>query len=149
MEKNQQNSPHQTCPESFADSSPVVLLSGDNTRSALMLHQALVNHGLRVHFAPSYDELEPLWQQHRNSAASPIVLLEVSGAHAVEPAVHAALQLKHRDPLLFIGYVADPTLHTSGLAGDAIFPRSPDQLANALQHHFADGDETDTVSANS
>jgi hypothetical protein len=45
--------------------------------------------------------------------------------------------LKRQDPLLFIGYIADPILHTSGLAGDAIFPRSAEQLASALRRHLA------------
>lgn len=134
MQTNQPDVPQSV----LSDSLPLILLSGDNSSSALTLHHSLLNHGLDVRFAPSYDQLESLWEQHRDSKASLIVLLEVSGAHAVETAVQSALQLKHRDPLLFIGYIADPALHTSGLAGDALFPRSADQLAIALQSHFAD-----------
>lgn len=112
--------------------SPQILLSGDNARTALILHQALAEEGFRVQFAVGYPELEDLWQQYRH----PMVLLEVSGAHAVEPAVHTALRLKYQDPQQFVGYIADPVLQTSGLAGDAIFPRASDKLARALKKHF-------------
>jgi hypothetical protein len=118
--------------ENISGNTPVILLSGDNTRTAILVYQTLAAHGFSVRFAASYDEMQVLWQEHRN----PIVLLEVSGMHGVEQAIHAALQLKRRDPLVFVGYLADPALHTSGLAGDGIFPRDPIELAEALKGHL-------------
>jgi hypothetical protein len=109
-----------------------ILLSGDNARSVHMLHCDLIEQGFRMQFAASYDELLILWQEERQA----MVLLEVSGAHSVEAAVGAALRLKRIDPLVFVGYLADPVLHTSGLAGDAIFPRASAPLAKALREHF-------------
>jgi hypothetical protein len=101
-----------------------------------MLHQALCDDGFRVQLAAPYRNLELTWREQRPA----MVLLEVSGAHSVEAAVHAALELKRLDPLQFIGYVADPVLHSSGLAGDAIFPRTSEQLAKELRRHFRDDD---------
>lgn len=115
---------------------PLILLSGDNTRTASMLHRALIDDGFRVQFAAPYRELEPKWREQR----PPVVLLEVSGAHGVEAAVSAALQLKRQDPLQFIGYLADPALHSSGLAGDAIFPRTSEHLAEELRRFFREDD---------
>lgn len=114
------------------DDFPDILLSGDNTRTALSLHQALLDQGFRVQFAAAYSDLETLWKQQRHS----VVLLEVSDIHSVEAAVNAAMQLKRHDPQQFVGYLADPILRISGLAGDAIFPRTSEQLAIALRNHF-------------
>lgn len=100
-----------------------------------MLYRALCDDGFHVQLAAPH-ELETLWREHRPS----VVLLEVSGPHTVEAAVNEALKLKRLDPLQFIGYVADPALHTSGLAGDAIFPRISEELAKALRNHFRDAD---------
>jgi len=108
-----------------------ILLSGDNARTVLPLHHSLLAQGLRVQFA-AYYELETIWKQHRH----PIVLLEVSGHHSVETAVNAAIRIKRQDPHQFVGYLADPDLYTSGLAGDAIFPRTSEQLVEALQNLF-------------
>jgi hypothetical protein len=115
-----------------ANKSSLILLSGDNARSTLLLHQALLSEGLHVDLAPTYPDIDGMWQQRRHQ----LVLLEVSGAHGVEAAVSAALQLKRRDPLQFVAYAADPLLHSSGLAGDAIFPRTSEHLAEALRRHF-------------
>ena len=115
--------------------SPFILLSGDNARTASLLHDSLAGEGFHVQLAPGYPELETIWRQQRH----PMVLLEVSGPQSVEAAVKTALRLKRHDPQQFVGYLADPVLHTSGLAGDAIFPRSPDQLASALKRHFDKG----------
>ncbi len=117
--------------KSVPSESPLILLSGDNARTVLPLHRSLLGQGFRVQFAP-YFELETEWKLHRH----PVVLLEVSGAHSVETAITAALELKRHDPHQFVGYLADPLLHTSGLAGDAVFPRDPDQLGDALRNHF-------------
>lgn len=118
--------------ENTTTTQPLILLSGDNTRSALLLQHALVEEGFGVELAPGYSELEAQWGQRRY----PMVLLEVSGPQGVEDAVDAALRLKRRDPGQFVGYLADPALHTSGLAGDAIFPRVSRQLAKALKRYF-------------
>ena len=112
--------------------SPLILLSGDNDRTTALLHDSLTDEGFQVQLAAGYQDLEALWQQRRH----PMILLEVSGPQSVEAAVHTALSLKRQDPQQFVGYLADPVLHTSGLAGDAIFPRTPDQLASALRRHF-------------
>ena len=129
MKTAQRNSPD------LIPDSPLILLSGDNARTATLLHDSLTEEGFCVHLAPGYHELETLWQQQRY----PMVLLEVSGPQSVEAAVKTALTLKRHDPQQFVGYLADPVLHTSGLAGDAIFPRTPDQLASALRRHFNKG----------
>jgi hypothetical protein len=127
------------CPQNTKDGTtedipgdlPSILLSGDNARTVLPLHHSLLNQGFRVQFA-AYYELEAAWKRHRH----PIVLLEVSGAHSVEAAVNAAMELKRHDPHQFVGYLADPVLHTSGLAGDAIFPRASEDLVKALRNHL-------------
>ena len=116
----------------FTPISPLILLSGDNDRTTALLHDSLTDEGFQVQLAAGYQDLETLWQQRRH----PMILLEVSGPQSVEAAVDTALSLKRQDPQQFVGYLADPVLHTSGLAGDAIFPRTPDQLASALRRHF-------------
>jgi len=116
----------------FTPISPLILLSGDNDRTTTLLHDSLTDEGFQVQLAAGYHDLETLWQQRRH----PMILLEVSGPQSVEAAVDTALSLKRQDPQQFVGYLADPVLHTSGLAGDAIFPRTPDQLACALRRHF-------------
>lgn len=97
-----------------------------------MLYQSLTEHGFRVQLAPTFKDAERLWLRDRPS----MVLLEVSGAHAVESAVHLALQLKRHDHQVFIAYLADPVLYSSGLAGDAVFPRTTRHLTTALREHF-------------
>jgi hypothetical protein len=134
MNANQADSPHEISSEDL----PLILLSGDNARTAGNLHRALIDQGFRVQFAPAYTQLESLWQRHCQPNACSMVLLEVSGAHGVEAAVDAALQLKRLNPYQFVGYLADPALRTSGLIGDVIFPRSAEQLAKALRNHFRD-----------
>ncbi|MGH9586216.1 MAG: hypothetical protein ACRD3F_04655 [Acidobacteriaceae bacterium] len=111
---------------------PQILMAGDNARTAIILQQALSQAGFRVELAAGYHELEDLWEQQRHS----MVLLEVSGPQAVEAAIHTALRLKYQDPRQFVGYIADPLLQTSGLAGDAIFPRGSDKLTRALRRHL-------------
>jgi PleD family two-component response regulator len=111
---------------------PQILLSGDNSSTARALHRALQAQGFRIRFAAAYSELAAALQQQGEA----MVLLEVPDADSVEAAVQAALQLKRLDPLQFVGYLADPALHSSGLAGDAIFPRASEQLIKALRSHF-------------
>lgn len=119
-------------PDVFSSFVPPILLASDNPRVASYLHRILEEDGLSVHLAPGYGEVEPLSQAH----LSAIVLIEVSHQRSVEPAVELALRLKRRDAERFVGYLADPILHTSGLAGDAIFPRSTHRLPAALREHF-------------
>lgn len=118
--------------DSCKDESPLILLSGDNNRTTSILHRSLVEGGFYVEVAPTYDHLPVMWLERRHT----VVLLEVSGAHSVEGAVNAALQLKRLDHLLFVAYLAEPALHTSGLAGDAILSRDPEELAEALRILF-------------
>ena len=111
---------------------PLILLASDNPHVASYVHRTLEQEGLSVRLAPGYGELEPLSQSHQSA----IVLIEVSHHHSVEAAVNLALRLKRRNASRFVGYLADPNLHTSGLAGDAIFPRSTHRLPAALRDHF-------------
>jgi len=85
-----------------------------------------------VKLAPGYSELEALSHAHKDG----VVLIEVSHQQSVEAAVDLALRLKRRNSGQFVGYLADPVLHTSGLAGDAIFPRSANHLPDALRAYF-------------
>lgn len=118
---------------------PLILLSSDNLRTLAGLSQALLDEGFAVQLASGYRDMEELWHQHRSSTvpSDPLVLLEVSGPHSVEEAVDTALRLKQHDSRQFVGYLADPALHASGLAGDAVFPRSPEKLASALKLHLS------------
>ena len=118
--------------ERSSSSSPLILLSGDNARTTALIYHSLTEQGFRVQLAPTYKDAETLWLRDRPS----MVLLEVSGAHAVESAVHLALQIKRRDHQVFIAYLADPVLYSSGLAGDAVFPRTTRHLTTALREHL-------------
>ena len=121
----------QITPESI--SLPLFLLASDNPRLAAHLQHALQTEGISVKFAPGYSDLETLSLAHENG----IILIEVSHQQSVEAAVDLALRLKRRNASQFVGYLADPILHTSGLAGDAIFPRSVKQLPDALRAYFS------------
>ena len=123
----------ESLPDNFSSSVPLILLASDNPRLAGHLCRTLEREGMAVKFAPGYHELEPLTHQHEDGAA----LIEVSHQHSVEAAVDLALRLKRRNVSQFVGYLADPILHTSGLAGDAIFPRSASQLPQALRDYFS------------
>jgi hypothetical protein len=118
--------------DDFASFIPLILLASDNPHVASYIHRTLEQEGLAVRLAPGYGELEPLSQSHQNA----IVLIEVSSQYSVEAAVNLALRLKRRNAGRFVGYLADPILHTSGLAGDGIFPRSTHHLTAALRDHF-------------
>ncbi len=111
---------------------PLILLASDNPHVASYVRHTLEQEGLSVRLAPGYGELEPLSQSHQNA----IVLIEVSHQYSVEAAVNLALRLKRRNARRFVGYLADPILNTSGLAGDGIFPRSTHHLTAALRDHF-------------
>jgi hypothetical protein len=114
------------------NSYPPILLASDNSRVAESLHRVLTQAGFVVQLAPSYRAAGMIWEQHRH----PMVLLEVSNVRSVEAAVDAAMNIKRLDAGQFVGYLADPILRTSGLAGDAIFPRSIEQLTEAIRNHF-------------
>jgi CheY-like chemotaxis protein len=111
---------------------PLILLASDNPHVASYVRRTLEQEGLSVRLAPGYEELEPLSQSH----LSAIALIEVSHQQSVEAAVNLALRLKRRNARRFVGYLADPILYTSGLAGDGIFPRSTHHLTAALRAHF-------------
>lgn len=121
--------------DDFSSLIPLILLASDNPHVASYIHRTLEQEGLSVQLAPGYGELEPLSQSHQNA----IVLIEVSHQYSVEAAVNLALRLKRRNAGRFVGYLADPILHTSGLAGDGIFPRSTHHLTAALRDHFKNG----------
>jgi hypothetical protein len=121
--------------DDFSSLIPLILLASDNPQVASHIHRTLEQEGLSVRLAPGYGELEPLSQSH----LSAIVLIEVSHQQSVEAAVNLALRLKRRNASRFVGYLADPILHTSGLAGDGIFPRSTHYLTTALQDHCKNG----------
>lgn len=112
---------------------PNILLASDNSRIAKSLQRKLLEEGFAVQLAAGYHALEVLWQEYRH----PVILLEVSNAHSVDAAVNAAMAIKRHDSSQFVGYLADPILRTSGLAGDAIFPRNLHRLPAALRMHFS------------
>ena len=120
--------------DGFSSSLPLILLASDNPRLAEHLHRSFQQQGLSVELAPGYSELEGLAQTY----AKGIALIEVSHPQSVEAAVELALRLKRHNTRRFVGYLADPILHSSGLAGDAIFPRSAPHLITVLRSHFRD-----------
>ncbi|MGA7352757.1 MAG: hypothetical protein WA891_13075 [Acidobacteriaceae bacterium] len=106
-----------------------ILLASDSERHGLTMHRALQERGLAVEFAGTYAEVDG--RMHGRSYD--MVLLEVTGQHAVEPAVAAALRVKRANASQFVGYLADASLETSGLAGDAVLPRSAARVEEALR----------------
>jgi CheY-like chemotaxis protein len=111
-------------------SSPHILLGCDSPNTCGSIHRLIEDAGFRVQFAGDYSSVELLLFEHD------VVLLDVSAPEAVEAAVETALRLKRRNSGQFVGYLADPLLDNSGLAGDAIFPRSPNNLPEALRSFF-------------
>ena len=112
---------------------PTILLVSDSQNTGGSLCRALKGAGFRVHCAGDYSRLEGALDGCRFD----VVLLEVTGAHAAEAAVAAALRVKRTRAGQFVGYLADASLHTSGLGGDGIFPRSASKLPAALRSHLA------------
>lgn len=98
------------------------------------MHRALRQQGFAVEFAGDYAQVAGLLQARRFD----VVLLEVTGEHAVEPAVAAALEVKRGNAKQFVGYLADASLETSGLAGDAVMPRSAAKVEDALRKYVRD-----------
>jgi hypothetical protein len=114
---------------------PSILLATDTVRFGNTLHKALQEQGFDIHFAGEYAALDG--QLHHGHKFD-VILLEVSGDHAVESAVQTALRVKRIYPEQFVGYIADATLESSGLAGDGVFPRSVAKLPAALRSFFCD-----------
>jgi hypothetical protein len=113
---------------------PSILLASDTERLGNSLHKVLREEGFEVHFAGDYSGLDA----HLNRQSFDMVLLEVTGEYAVEPAVETALRVKRANAGQFVGYLADAALDTSGLAGDGIFPRSTARLPEALRSFFTE-----------
>jgi DNA-binding NtrC family response regulator len=113
---------------------PSILLASDSTRHGSTMHRALRQQGFAVEFAGDYAQLAALLQERTFD----VVLLEVTGEHAVEPAVAAALEVKRGNSRQFVGYLADASLETSGLAGDAVMPRSAAKVEDALRKYVRD-----------
>lgn len=106
-----------------------ILLASDSDRHGKTMYRALREQGFPVEYAGDYGELGSVLQKRKFA----VVLLEVTGEHAVEEAVAAALSVKRARAEQFVGYLADAHLETSGLAGDAVFPRNAVRLAEALR----------------
>jgi hypothetical protein len=117
---------------------PSILLASDTERMGNSLHRALRDEGFAVHYAGDYESLDT----HLRGDNFDMVLLEVTGEYAVEPAVQAALHIKRNNPAQFVGYLADAALNASGLAGDGVFPRSTARLPEALRRFLADGSDS-------
>ena len=111
---------------------PRILLGSDSDHRDTSAKEALIEAGFHVDVASGYDHAEQLWNRERHG----VVLIEVSYAISVDPAVQLAMRLKQQDRRQFVGYLADPILHTSGLAGDALFPRDSRRLPEALRRHL-------------
>jgi hypothetical protein len=114
---------------------PSILLASDKQRES-SLQRVLREEGFEVAFAGDYAGISRML----DGQDFDVVLLEVSGEDAVEDAVAAALWVKRARAGQFVGYVADSSLLTSGLAGDGVFPRSNTGLPAALRRFFADGE---------
>jgi DNA-binding NtrC family response regulator len=113
---------------------PSILLASDSERHGSTMHRALRQHGFAVEFAGDYAQVPARLEDGKFD----VVLLEVTGEHAVEPAVAAALAVKRGNAQQFVGYLADASLETSGLAGDAVMPRSAARVQDALRRYLPD-----------
>lgn len=112
-----------------------ILLASDSERHGNTIHRALQEQGFAVEYAGDYSQVD----SQLNERKYDVVLLEVTGEHAVEPAVAAALRVKRANAGQFVGYLADAALETSGLAGDAILPRDATKLPEVLRRLMAEG----------
>jgi hypothetical protein len=117
---------------------PSILLASDTERLGSSLHRALRDEGFAVQYAGDYSSVDA----HLRDGAFDMVLLEVTGEYAVEPAVETALRVKRSNAAQFVGYLADVSLNASGLAGDGVFPRSTARLPEALRSFLAENRET-------
>lgn len=114
---------------------PSILLASDSERHGNSIHQLLKEEGFAIDFVGDYSRIDP----HVHGKEFDVVLLEVTSEHAVELAVNTALRLKRANAAQFVGYVADANLETSGLAGDAVFPRNARKLREALRQLLTEG----------
>ena len=114
-----------------------ILFASDSERHGSHMHRAMEEQGLTVEYAGDYSRVDSRLKERRYA----MVLLEVTGEHAVEPAVAAALNVKRSNAEQFVGYLADANLDTSGLAGDAVLPRSGAKLKERLRQYFAEGQQ--------
>lgn len=119
----------------FADRS--ILFASDSERHGSSMHRAMKEQGLAVEYAGDYSRVDSLLKQQQYD----LVLLEVTGQHAVEPAVAAALRVKRANANQFVGYLADASLDTSGLAGDLVLPRNGAKLKEKLRRYFVENAE--------
>lgn len=113
---------------------PSILLASDSEHHGNSIHQLLKEEGFAIDFVGDYSRIDP----RLHGKDFDWVLLEVTGEHAVESAVDTALRLKRANAAQFVGYVADANLETSGLAGDAVFPRNARKLRESLRRFLAD-----------
>jgi PleD family two-component response regulator len=114
---------------------PSILLASDSERHGTTVYRALEQNGFAVEFVADYDEVD----SQLNERPFDVVLLEVTGEHAVEEAVAAALRVKRSNSGQFVGYLADASLSASGLAGDAVFPRNVSKLPDILRRFVEEG----------
>jgi PleD family two-component response regulator len=121
-------------------SEPRILLASDSANKGGSMRRLLENVGFQVEYAGDYSRLDEALHAQDFDA----ILLEVTGEHAVEAAVAAALRVKRANARQFVGYLADPALHASGLAGDGIFPRTAVRLSATLRGLLAIGDGLDS-----
>jgi PleD family two-component response regulator len=112
-----------------------ILLASDSERHGTTMHRALQKQKFAIEYAGDDSQLDARLSGQKYD----VVLLEVTGEHAVEPAVEAALRVKRADAQQFVGYLADAGLETNGLAGDAVLPRSAAKLPDALRRFMAEG----------
>lgn len=117
---------------SFSGLPPRILFGSDNQLLISAISSALLNAGFHVDGANDYLHLETLWLQLRPD----IVLVEVSRPDSIERATKSALRIKQQDARQFIAYLADGNLRMRGLTGDAILPRDPGVLPQALREAF-------------
>jgi hypothetical protein len=115
-------------------SRPSMLLASDSERLGSSVFKVLRDQGFDVQFAGAYSGLDA----HLSRQAFDMVLLEITGVHAIEPAIQAALRVKRTNSAQFVGYLADPPLGSNGLPGDGVFPRSVSRLPPALRSFLAD-----------
>jgi PleD family two-component response regulator len=113
---------------------PSILLASDSERHGNSIHQLLKEDGFAIDFVGDYSRVDP----KIHGKDFDVVLLEVTSEHAVESAVETALRLKRANAAQFVGYVADADLENSGLAGDAVLPRSAEKLRQALRKLITD-----------
>ncbi|MGA7523723.1 MAG: response regulator [Acidobacteriaceae bacterium] len=113
-----------------------ILLASDSERHGSSIHQLLKEEGFAIDYVGDYSRIDP----EIHAKEFDVVLLDVTGEHAVELAVETALRLKRANASQFVGYVADANLEASGLAGDAVFPRNAARLREALRRLLAEGE---------